>query len=177
MTERDDCLHAIGEIAVRWSGVEKNLKDLLWLYVGTDRQTFDLLFGGASGDQIAKVLRRVVEAKEVDAAAKSDAIEALNRCQVLRQNCNTILHKMRSDHMDDASTLLPSLSAAKDSLVAYSEALSNCCERLSLFVARRDALETPDGVEEAPDAEERVPIYIAVAWPTKTKLLKLEDRL
>ena len=174
MTDKDGCLRAIGEIAVRWSGVEKDLKDLLWLYVGTDRQTFDLLFGGSSGDQIAKVLRRVVVAKEVDAAAKADAVEALDRCQLLRQNRHTILHKMRSDHMDDATTLLPALIAARDSLVAYSEALSNCCERLSLFVAQRDALETPDGVEEAPDAEERIPTYTAIVWPTKTKILKLE---
>ncbi|MCE8008590.1 hypothetical protein [Aestuariivita sp.] len=175
MTKTDDCLRVIGDIAIRWSEVESNLKELLWLYVGTDRPTFDLLFGRSNGDHIEKMLRRVVTAKEVDDIARKDALEALTRCKVIRDNRNTILHKMRSDHIEDAASLFPKLVATQESLTAYSEALSTCMAKLSLFVARREALETPDGFDEAPDADERVPTYEPIRWPPKSDRIEIED--
>tara|TARA_R100000365_G_C2745102_1_gene73870 strand:- start:1440 stop:1943 length:504 start_codon:yes stop_codon:yes gene_type:complete len=164
----------IGDIAVRWSEVEANLRELLWLYVGTDRPTFDLLFGRSSGDHVEKMLRKVVMAKEIDKIAQGDAIEALSRCKTIRDNRNTILHKMRSDHVDDAASLFPKLVATQESLISYAEALSACKINLSQFVARRDAVETPDGEDEAPDAHERVPTYEPINWPPKGSRIEIE---
>lgn len=177
MTDRTSCLKLIGDIAVRWSEVEGNLKELLWLYVGTDRPTFNLLFGRSSGDHVEKMLRKVVMAKEIDKTAREDALEALTRCKVIRDNRNTILHKMRSDHMDDAASLFPKLVSTQESLISYSEALGACMVKLSLFVARRDAVETPDGEDEAPDAHERVPTYEPIKWPPKGDRIEIEDTL
>ena len=174
MSDRSICLRVIGDIAVRWSEVERNLRELLWLYVGTDRPTFDLLFGRSSGDHIEKMLRKVVMTKEVDHAARDDAIEALTRCKAIRENRNTILHKMHSDHVDDAASLFPKLVATQESLISYSDALIVCKVKLSLFVARRDAVETPDGEDEAPDAHERVPTYEPMKWPPKGERLEIE---
>jgi len=174
MTDRDNCLRMIGDIAVRWSSIEKDLRELLWLYVGTDRPTFDLLFGRAAPAHIHDTLRKVVIAKEVDPTANADALEALGRCKTIRDNRNIVLHKMRSDHVDDATALLPKLVETQQAIALHADALRTCRQRLGKFVAARDALETPDGDEEAPDAGQ-VPTYESIQWPPKCTKLEFED--
>lgn len=175
MTDKNICLQFIGDISVQWSQVEDDLRELLWVYVGTDRPTFDLLFDKARGTDIENLLRRIINGKETDRSAKSDALEALSRSKVIRDNRNTILHKMRADHVDDPAALQPKLEQARDEIISHSEALRMCRERLTNFVARRDALETADGALEHPDSDRQIPTYEAVDWPAKCKKLVLEE--
>lgn len=169
MTTKNECLQIIGEIAVQWSSVESCVKDLLWLYVGTDRPTFDMLFGRANAVHVENMLRKFVRAKEVNDVAKADALEALDRTGILRSSRNVILHEMRSEHVEDPATLLPKLVATRDALSSHSVALLECSARLRVFVGQRDALETPDGVDDLPDADARVPAYEAIEWPLKSE--------
>lgn len=161
--DRFECLQIIGEISVQWSQVEDGLKELLWVYVGTDRPTFDLLFGKMRVSDIEALLRRIVTGKEADRAAK------------IRENRNTVLHKMRADHVDDTEMVLPKLTRVRDDLVAHTRVLTECTKRLSLFVASRDALETYEDSERK-SIEAKVPQYLSVRWPSKAEKVNFRDR-
>ncbi|MFN3147389.1 MAG: hypothetical protein ACE368_20140 [Paracoccaceae bacterium] len=155
--------------------MEDDLKELLWVYVGTDRPTFDLLFGKMRGSDIEALLRRIVAEKEADYAARTDALEAVHRSSVIRENRNTVLHKMRADHVDDTERVLPKLTKVRDDLVAHTAVLTECTRRLSIFVASRDALETyEDSDRNSVDA--KVPEYQSVTWPPKADKVDLQDR-
>lgn len=164
--DRLECLQIIGEVSVQWSQVEDHLKEILWVYVGTDRPTFDLLFGKMRGSDIEALLRRMVASKESDSAAKADALEAINRSSIIRENRNTVLHKMRADHVDDTEKVLPKLTRVRDDLVAHTTVLMECTKRLSIFVSTRDALETYEDSDHNP-VETKIPKYQTVTWPPK----------
>lgn len=174
MMDRLECLQIIGEISVQWSQVEDNLKELLWVYVGTDRPTFDLLFGKMRGSDIEALLRRIVVKKEADNAARKDAIEAIDRSSIIRENRNMVLHKMRADHVEDTVNVLPKLTRVRNDLVTHTTALKECKSRLSVFVASRDALETYEDSDRNP-VEARVPKYSSVTWPDKAKKVNFQD--
>ncbi|MEP2890455.1 hypothetical protein [Tateyamaria sp.] len=174
MMDRSDCLKVIGDITVQWSEVEDTLRELLWVYVGTDRQTFDLLFSKSRGSDVEMLLKRLVNAKEVEASAKLDAIEAVARSKTVRDNRNDIVHKMRENHVADAELLYPKLKKARDEAAAHCKALKECRRRLALFVSERDALETADGELDYPASEERSPTYTSLLWPPQIKRLNLE---
>ncbi|WVX48547.1 hypothetical protein ROLI_016280 [Roseobacter fucihabitans] len=114
MTEKSKagCLQIIGDISIQWSKVEDELKAILWYYVGTDRQVFDVLFGKSRGRDIEDILVSVAKIREPVAVASDDIKLAVQRVRVLRRNRNTILHQMRHSHVDDIEELHPKLSGA-----------------------------------------------------------------
>lgn len=115
------------------------------------------------GSDIEALLRRIVTGKEADRAAK------------IRENRNTVLHKMRADHVDDTEMVLPKLTRVRDDLVAHTRVLTECTKRLSLFVASRDALETYEDSERK-SIEAKVPQYLSVRWPSKAEKVNFRDR-
>lgn len=174
MTDRASCLQMIGEITVQWSLIEANLRELLWIYVGTDRPTFDILFGKTRGIDIELQLRRIVTAKEIDSAAQHDAIQAVDRSSIIRENRNTILHKMSVDHVADVASLHPKLEKARNDTIAHVEVLQECRRRLTVFVTAREAIETPDGDLDYPTSDMRGLVYLPIDWPPRTAKLALE---
>jgi len=165
----------IGDITVQWSEVEDNLRELLWVYVGTDRQTFDLLFSKTRGVDVEQLLKTIINGKEVDHLAKIDALEAVSRSKKVRDNRNIILHKMREDHVADPASLFPKLENVRNEALAHCKALSDCRRRLAVFVSSRDALEPADGELDYPSTENRVPTYAPQAWPKPSIALNLDD--
>lgn len=173
MTPRDECLRIIGDIAVRWSKAESELREIFWLYVGTDRPTFDMLFSRANGDHVEMQLKRLVSAKEVDVQAQKDVLSAISQIKIHRKNRNIILHRLRTDHVDDAEKLLPKLQGTADDISAFLTTISTCREQLARFLAERDSLETPDGIDSAPSSDDRIPTYSPMEWPTKCQELEI----
>lgn len=173
MSDRKSCLNVIGEIAVQWSQAEEDLRDILWLYVGTDRPTFDILFDGRRAADIEELVKKLVSKKEPNEAARFDIVEAVARAGLHRRNRNTILHKMRSDDVDDAGRIFPKLNKALEETKQFCAALRRLRVTLTRFVTVRDALDTPVGDEARRDAETRLPEYQAVSWPEKSQVLTL----
>jgi len=163
---RDACLVVIGEIAVGWTATEEYILKLLWLYIGTDRPTFDIIVRQQRTSDLERLLRDLVTKKEPHPALQQDVLTALQRVSVLRENRNNTLHGTTGADVVDWP--LAELEAVRQQIAEGVPCLADLCSRALRFVVARDSAETPIGDESFPGVEQNDE-YLAINWPPKPR--------
>ena len=87
-----DLLAKVGHVAVSWNEAEHVVNRLLWLYLDTDEKTALILTKPLRASDREKLLRELVDAKEIDKAVAHEIKEAIKLSAACRENRNTILH-------------------------------------------------------------------------------------
>jgi hypothetical protein len=168
---KDACLGVIGQIAVGWSEAEECVRQMLWLYLGTDRPTFSIVTNKMRASDIEKLLKALVEDKESNTRLKADILTALQWVSVLRENRNNALHGASVRDMSDDAWPLDALREIGEQLLDCAPRLRELCDRSLRFVIARDTVETPmgdRGDESFPGSDEPAS-YEQLNWPSKPR--------
>lgn len=163
---RESALSMVGEIAVSWQAVEKCVLDLLWLYVGTDRPTFEIILGPLRPTDKEKLLRDLVTAKEPIDDLRNDVLIALARVAILRENRNMTLHGLSDNPKGPEEWPIKNLQLVCDQLHALVPNLEGLCSLSTAMIMLRDEAPTPDGLESPPFDAAPI-VYPKMEWPPK----------
>lgn len=164
---REQSLISLGEIAVGWSSAEDTVRKLLWLYMGTDRPTFEILVRDLRATDMERLLRDFVKGKEPDVFLRKDIETALTWVGILRVNRNDALH---GANLHDGVEIWP-LAELRDIGAQMSlcvPILNELFARASKFIVARETSETPIGDESFPESE-LVASYEPIVWPKNPK--------
>lgn len=172
---QDRALSLIGQIAISWNKIENVVLDLLKEYLDTDSITTKILLKPLKPSGQEELLRKLVSAKETSEDIKEEVAEALKRCATLRENRNTILHKIGIDSDDLSESAVDRLQSFYEALIRfhiYFQAL-----RLEIITILADrAKREIHGDALADDDELRsFPTFNAPDRPPKFPQLKVED--
>jgi hypothetical protein len=165
---KDGSLRIIGEIAVNWASVESCVLRLLWLYVGTDRPTFNIITAKLRPTDRESMLKDLANRKEPNDILRADVLTALQWVKVLRENRNVTLHGLGDGVIPDADWPIHELGTIGRQLSEICPVLNALCENATRVVMSRDAAEPPIGKESFP-GDDSVQSHSPINWPQKPK--------
>lgn len=85
-------IHAVGQITVEWNQAERELDELLILYLETDRPTGKLIVGTLGNRDKESFLRSLIETKEPSEKMCEAIKHAIRSYKICRDNRNHIAH-------------------------------------------------------------------------------------
>jgi hypothetical protein len=165
---REESLISLGEIAIGWSTTEESIRKLLWLYVGTDRPTFEILVRGLRPVDVERLLRDFIKEQEPNKFLRKDIETALIWVGILRGNRNDSLHGANV-HNGAGNWPLSELREIGSQMTLCVPLLIELYEKASKFIVARATSETPLGDEDFP---EFMVAYEPISWPKNPKKIK-----
>ena len=84
--------HAIGQITIEWNQTEKELSELISVYLETDRPTAQLVIGAFGNRDKCQLLKSLVELKEGNSELAEAILHAITCFDICRENRNHIIH-------------------------------------------------------------------------------------
>lgn len=159
----DDLLREIGRLTIAWNKAETALKELVWLYLGTDAFTASIITNPMRGNDCENLLKKLVEEKEADPAIVGEVLASIQVVKDCRQNRNIIVHNLGA--CDGTVTtggreLIANCAATVSGISLHLAAIR---EQISRIFIQREMRETPDGEltgpsEDLPDFEFAAPL-------------------
>lgn len=167
----ENLLARVGHIAVAWNEAEYVLNRLLWLYLDTDAQTAAILTRPMRAADREKLLRALVDAKEIDKTIAEEIGEAIKLCAACRENRNTILHSAggsNGEFADGALTLVTDACGEITKVVAYLRELQ---AEVTKIIFARAGRETPIDEDHYGDELFQLPQFNRPTRPGKPTMI------
>ncbi len=174
---REASLACVGHVTVAWNEAEHLITQMLWLYLDTDVITAEILTKPMRATDREKLLRSLVDAKEIDGAVSTEIREALKLCAICRDNRNTVLHNAGGGTGEFGARAFASLTQFCGEIDVTVSYLRDLRTSLTKVIFARGSRETPIGDESSND--ELLPLieFEMPERPASPKRLRKQDIL